>query len=298
MEGNQADWIKAGQIAADVREFSRSLVKPGEKLLSIAESIERRIADLGAIPAFPVNLSLDDCAAHYSPIEDDPIVLEGQVIKVDIGVCYNGAIGDTAYTVDLSGKHSDMVKASIDALKSAERTLAPGVSVGEVGKAIIEAIQSYGYSPIKNLSGHGLGLYSVHQKPSIPNFDTGEGIRLEKGMTIAIEPFATDGAGMIKESSNAMIFSAIGSRPVRSPFAREVLSSISEYKGLPFASRWISAKLGPGKARLGLRELMLAGNVRDYPPLVEIRKGIVTQAEHSFLIDDKVICLTKSRTDE
>jgi methionyl aminopeptidase len=293
MDGNIDDWIKAGQITADVREFSKPLVKEGASLLEIAQKIEARIKELGAVPAFPVNLSMDDCAAHYTPVYNDVTVLARQVIKVDIGVCYNGAIGDTAYTVDLSGRFSDMVKASAEALANAEKILAPGVTLGSIGRTILETIQSYGYSPIKNLSGHGLGIYSVHQKPSIPNFDTGEHLKLEKGMTIAIEPFATDGAGMIKESSNAMIFSVIGTRSVRSPFGREVMHSVSEYKGLPFAMRWVSEKHGEGKTKLALRELMQAGNLMDYPPLMEIRKGTVTQAEHSYLIDDKTICLTK-----
>jgi methionyl aminopeptidase len=293
MDGKIEDWIRAGQIASDAREYSRPLVKEGVSLLEIAEKVEARIKELGAVPAFPVNLSMDDCAAHYTPVTNDTIILAKQVIKVDIGVCYNGAIGDTAYTVDLSGKYSDMVKASAEALANAEKILAPGVTLGHIGRTILETIQSYGYSPIRNLSGHGLGIYSVHQKPSIPNFDTGEHLKLEKGMTIAIEPFATDGAGLIKESSNAMIFSSIGTRSVRSPFGREIMNSISAYKGLPFAMRWVADKHGEGKTKLALRELMQAGNLMDYPPLMEIRKGTVTQAEHSYFIDDKIICLTK-----
>jgi len=286
------DWIKAGQIASQVREYSKKLVKPGEKLLDIADKIEAKIRELGAIPGFPVNLSSNEVAAHYTPVFKDETILDEQILKIDIGTCYNGAIGDTAYTVDLSGKYTELVKASKEALANVEKMLQIGVNLGEIGKTIQETIQSYGYSPVKNLSGHGLGQYSVHQPPSIPNVDTGDKTELTDGMTIAIEPFATTGAGMIKESNNPMIFSQINNRPVRSPFARDIMKSISQYKELPFASRWLSEKLGEGKTRLGIRDLLQNENIKGYPPLPEINKGMVTQAEHSFIIQDKVTTTT------
>jgi len=182
------NWLKAGQIAAEVREFSKQLIKPGAKLLDIANKIENKIRELGAVPGFPVNLSMNEIAAHYSPVFEDPTILEDQIIKVDIGVCYEGAIGDTAYTVDLSGKYNDLLKASRDALNNAIKILRIGTTLGEIGKTIQETIQSYGYSPIKNLSGHGLSDYDVHTSPSIPNYNTNDPTELRKGMTIAIEP--------------------------------------------------------------------------------------------------------------
>jgi methionyl aminopeptidase len=286
------DWIKAGRITSEVREFSKSLVKPGARLLDIAEQIEDRIKTLGAVPAFPVNLSLNEIAAHYTPIANDPTVLEDEVVKVDIGVSYNGAIGDTAYTMDLSGRYSDLVKASDEALKSAIKAATLGARIGDIGKVIQETIQSHGFAPIRNLSGHGLGLYSVHQPPTIPNFAAADSTILTKGQIIAIEPFATTGLGLIKESSNPMIYSQVGDRQVRSPFARDVLKSIQAYRRLPFATRWLSHH-GEGRLKLALRELMQAQVLREYPPLPEAAKGMVSQAEHSLIIDEKVIVTTR-----
>lgn len=281
-------WIKAGKITSEVREHSKSLVKPGAKLWDIADAIEAKIRSLGAVPAFPVNLSMNEIAAHYTPVKDDSFVLSDQIIKVDIGVCYEGAIGDTAYTVDLSGRYSELVKASEEALKNALAVVQVGATLGEIGRAIQETISSYGYSPIRNLSGHGLSDYSVHNPPTVPNFDTGDTTELQKGQKIAIEPFATTGAGMIKESSSPMIYSQLNARPVRSPYARDLMKEIQQYKGLPFATRWLA-----GRTSLGIRELMLAGNLRAYPPLVEVNKGMVTQAEHSVIVDDKVVVTTE-----
>ncbi len=73
-------WIKAGRIAAEVREWSKQLIKPGAKLLDIANAIENKIREKGAFPAFPVNLSLNEIAAHYTPILDDQIVLTALII--------------------------------------------------------------------------------------------------------------------------------------------------------------------------------------------------------------------------
>jgi methionyl aminopeptidase len=287
------DWILSGKIASQAREYSKSLIKPGEKLFDIAEKIEAKIKELNAELAFPVNLSMNETAAHYTPFPEDDIILNDEILKVDLGTSVNGAIGDTAYTFDLSGKYSDLVKSSEEAVNNAAKLIQIGTTLGEIGKTIQETIQSYGFSSVKNLSGHGLGRYEIHSSPQIPNYDTHDKTVLTKGMLIAIEPFATNGIGMIKESGAPMIYSQIGKKPVRDFTARKVLDDISHFKELPFATRWLTKKYTPQRLNLALRSLSLAGNLHSYPPLVEVSKGIVAQTEHSFLIDDKVIMLTK-----
>ena len=114
-------------------------------------------------------------------------------------------------------------------------------------------------------------------------------------MCIAIEPFATDGAGMIYESERANIFMLTNQKPVRSPFAREILKYVGEnYKTLPFTTRWLSSKFGLGKTNFALRELLKNNIIKQFPPLVEKNKGMVSQAEHTLLITDKVEVITKS----
>lgn len=286
-------WIKAGKIASEVREWSKSLFTPGARLLDIANQIEDKIKEKGAVPAFPVNLSLNEAAAHYTPVKDDKIILKDQIIKVDIGVCYEGAVGDTAYTVDLSGKYSRLVEASEKALENAEKILKIGAPLGEIGKVIEETIQSYGFEPVRNLSGHGMALCSIHTAPSLPNYNTGESTKLEKGMIIALEPFATTGIGKIKDSGDVVIYEFIAHKPVRSPIAREVLKEIESLPEVPFARRWLDEKFGINKVSLALQLLKANGNIAGHPMLVEVEKGIVSQAEHTYLIDDDVICLTQ-----
>ncbi len=288
------EWKRAGSIAAQAREFSRKLVKPGMKTAEIAEMVEKKIIELGGVPAFPVNVSMNEFAAHCTPETREKRVLADEVVKIDIGTCVNGAIGDTAYTVDLSGRHSELVKAAEEALLAAEKVLGVGTTLGSVGKAIQETIESYGYRPIHNLSGHGLGLYSVHDSPSIPNVDTGDNTLLQEGQTIAIEPFATDGAGEIKESGRAEIYSQVAARQVRNPITRQILEHIKKYRQLPFAKRWLEGKFGSGRTALGLRELENCGCIKAYPPLKEIRNGIVAQAEHSYVIGPKTQNTTRN----
>lgn len=294
MEPEQREnWINAGKIAAEVREWSKQLIKPGAKLLDIANAIEAKIREKEAVPGFPVNLSLNETAAHYTPILNDALVLSDQILKVDIGVSYNGAIGDTAYTIDLSGKRTKLVEASQAALANVMKMLKVGVTLGEIGKVVEDTIQSYGFQPIRNLSGHGLALYSIHTAPSIPNYNTGDKTALQKGMIIAIEPFATEGEGRIKESGDVVIWEEISHKAIRSPIAREIAREIETFEHLPFARRLLDEKFGLNKVSLGLQQLKMNDNIQGHAPLVEVSKGMVSQAEHTFLIDDEVVCLTR-----
>jgi len=288
------NWRKAGKVAAEALKYGGGLIKKGSSLLTVSDQIEKKIIDLGGKMAFPAQISCDHIAAHYCAEPDDKTVFEDQLACLDVGVEVEGAIGDNALTVDLSGKHTELVKASREALNNAIKIIQIGTPLGEIGKTIQETISSYGFSPIKNLSGHGLDYYNIHTRPTIPNFDTGDKTKLEKGMVIAVEPFATTGAGMIYELERANIFALVNPKPVRSPFAREILKFITQnYKTLPFTTRWLSKKFGLGKTNFALRELLKNEIIKQFPPLPEKNKGMVSQAEHTLLIDDKVEILTK-----
>ncbi len=288
------NYIKAGRISAEVLEYGKSLIKKGDSLLETTELIEKKIFELGAKPAFPVQISCNEIAAHFCVEEDDKSVFDEQVVSLDLGVHVDGAIGDNAYTIDLSGKYDDLVKAAQKALEEALKIINVGTELREIGKTINETIKSYGYTPVRNLSGHGLDLYNIHTKPTVPNIDDGNKTTLHKGMAFAVEPFATTGSGVVAEKGLPTVFMLEHPRNVRSPITREVLNEIVSYGSLPFAKRWLTRKFG-AKANFALRELTQLGMVHQFPPLVESSNGIVTQAEHSILIDDEgeVIVLTK-----
>ncbi len=287
------NYIKAGKIAAQALEYGKSLIKPGVLLVDIAEKVEAKIKELGGEPAFPVQISLNETAAHYCPEQDDKTILNDQLVCLDVGGSVDGFIGDNACTVDLSGKNNELVKASEEALKNAIAIIKPGVSLGEIGKVIEETITKYGFRPVKNLSGHGLERYNIHSEPTIPNYNTGDDTQLEDGQVIAIEPFATNGVGMIGEKGLPNVFQLIQKKPVRSAITREVLKEIENYKGTPFTMRWLIKKFGL-KARFALKELKNLECIKEYPPLVERSNGLVSQAEHTILVREKPVILTKA----
>ncbi|MBN2566659.1 type II methionyl aminopeptidase [Candidatus Woesearchaeota archaeon] len=280
-------WREAGRIAAQVLDYGARLIVPGASAYEVAEAVEAKARKLGAEPAFPVNLSCDHIAAHYTAIPGDTLVFGSQVVKIDIGVHIDGYIGDTARTVDLSGTHADLVAASEEALAAAIGVVRAGVTLAEIGRTIHAAITARGFSPIKNLSGHGIERFDLHAAPTTPNYDTGSQVALEAGRIVAIEPFATDGTGLIQEGGNASIFSQVDTRPVRDPNARQILRMIADRNGMPFAERWIAKSLPTVKTKLGLRSLLNAGVLKDYAPLPEVRRGTVSQAEHTLLVTDE-----------
>ncbi len=287
------DFHTAGKIQAEVMGYAKSLVVVGASILDVADKTEAKIKELGGEIAFPAQFNRNEIAAHYCPpFNDETKFEEGDLVKIDLGVHINGAVADGACTVDL-GNHEKLVQASIAALEAALKLAVPGTRVTDIGKAIEEAIKSHGFVPIKNLSGHGIGVFKVHGSPSIPNFDNKDATELQEGDTIAIEPFATDGAGLVVEGQDAHVMMLTGKKPVRSMMTRNVLKEIEKYNGLPFASRWIVRKFSEGQANFAFRELHRMGILRLYPPLIDKDKGMVSQAEHSVIVKDKPDIFTK-----
>jgi methionyl aminopeptidase len=287
-EQYRQNFIRAGAIAKEVRAFGKELIQPGASYNAIFAQIQRKIIELGARAAFPPQLALDAVAAHFLPQPGYDIIFSKELVKLDIGVCVNGAIGDCAVTVDLSGKSQKLIDAAEAALLAAEQIVEVGLPVREIGKAIARAIASFGLKAVRNLSGHGLGYYQIHTKPTIPNYEDESTAVIKPGMTFAIEPFATDGRGLIFEGQNPTIYSFVSNQSVRSDLARKLLTTIKTFQGLPFAVHDLMLSgLNLIELKLGLAELHNAGVILGYPPLIEQEGGLVAQAENSVLVDMK-----------
>ena len=283
----------AGKILIEVRDAALELVKPGNRLLEVAEFVESSIRDRGGEPAFPCNISRNEEAAHATPsIDDETVFGEEDLVKLDIGVHIDGYIADSAVTVDLSGKYEELIRASEAALDEAIKIIHDGVSTVEIGEVIEEAIKERGYKPIVNLSGHGLVRYNSHAPPTIPNVKYEHGVILRTNDVIAIEPFATDGGGKVVESGNVEIYSLIKPKPVRMREAKKLLNEIKKYHGLPFARRWLPRE----RLNLALRALKNTGVLRDYPILREEDRGLVAQAEHTVIVKEDGCEVTTSST--
>lgn len=287
------NYVKAGRIACTVLKEVESLVKPGAKLLEIAKYIESRIHDLGGKPAFPVNISINSIAAHYTPIpSDESIIPSGAVVKIDVGVHVDGYIADTATTISLDDSYRLLCKATKSALEKALEAIGPGIRFSEIGNIVEQIIKSYGFSPIYNLSGHSLDRYIIHAGEVIPNHRD----RLilgsfKSGKAYAIEPFATNGRGYVKEGNDITIF-ALKPNPKKlsklSHEVREIFERIYEdRKTLPFTLRWYVKEFSIEKLRSAMRVLIDNGLAIAYPILIEINGGIVAQYEHTIILTSR-----------
>jgi methionyl aminopeptidase len=288
--------IKAGSIASRVREEVQSIVEVGKPLVEICDFVEGRSRELGGAPAFPCNVDVDHIAAHYtSPVGDRTFVREGALVKVDIGVHVDGYIADTAVTICLEPRHGGMVEAAEAGLDAALKTVRAGVQSSDVGTAIERAIKSRGFEPIRNLTGHRMARYVVHAGQSIPNVSGARGHRLQAGDVYAIEPFSVPpgSAGVVTDGPPSNIYRFQKRRKVGGDEAKRMLRFVqSEFRTLPFASRWVLRRFpGPGGVE-AFSELQRSKCIYSYPQLVERGRAPVAQAEHTVIVTEDGCVIT------
>jgi len=282
------NFCEAGKIAEEIRKDAQSLVLPGESLFDIAETIEKMIFDAKAAPAFPTNISINELAAHYTPkIGDESLIGEKDVVKIDFGVSVDGCIADNAFTSDLSGESGKLLEAAKAALDDAVASIRPGVGNGEIGKIVEEKIKSFGFKPINNLTGHMIEPYNLHAGVDIPNVAMDSDYHFQEGDIFAVEPFATSGEGHVVDTADIEIFSVVSDGKIRMRSSRELLLKlVNKYVTLPFAKRWLVNEI---KSKLvlsaSLRELFNSGCIHPYPVLREAKKGLVSQFEHTVIVE-------------
>ena len=279
---------RAGKIASVVRERARKKYHVGSSVFRICESIEAEIRELGGVPAFPVNVSLNDIAAHYTAEPNDILeVKDSDILKIDIGVQLDGYIADTAVTVCYDPKSEALVKVAEMALNEAVKVAKADTKANDIGAIVENTILKQGFKPIQNLSGHSLERYTIHAGRSIPNIRTiGPSFRLSSNQAYAVEPFVTtkDGQGIVYEGRIRNIFSITSRKPSKNQDADIFLAQLwNKFRTLPFATRWITDLYEEQKARQLIEFLVKKRNVHAYPILVEGNGKIVSQAEHTLI---------------
>ena len=284
----QEKYKLAGKIANKAREFGKSIIKEDVTLLDVANKIEDFIVKGGARVAFPVNIAIDEVAAHFTPRHDDVKLTfqRGNIVKLDVGAHIDGFIADTAVTIEVGTNNwSDLIKASEEALGVAIDMIKPKVDLGLVGAAVEQTIKQYGFSPISNLTGHSLEQYKLHAGLSIPNVKEDNYGNVEEGQVIAVEPFATNGAGKVRGYKMSNIYRFVRHRPMTNEDAELIMDKIEKYrKSLPFSERWCTRYLPkPNKA---LFKLVQNKVIAMYPILKDKDGGMVSQAEHSVIVTD------------
>lgn len=273
-------YIEAGEVIQKARKKAREEAEPGKNLKEIAESIENLIRDEGLQPAFPVNMSINEEAAHYTPSEDENRVLKkDDVLKIDIGAHSEGYIADTALTVNPSGKYAEQVEAVEKVLKEALEFIEPGKTVGEFGSYVEDQVPD-GLTPVVNLTGHSIGHFTQHAGLSIPNVSNTNEYTFEEGDAVAIEPFISMGSGKVANGKEGNIYK-LESAQARGRGPRQVIKKAKNYDGLPFTDRWMDLE---GKEKFAFKRLVKSGQIHSYPVLKDT--GNVFQAEHTVLIGE------------
>ena len=280
---------EAGKIASNVRDTTLAEIEPGMKVEYICDIVNQRVKDLGGKMAFPCNVDIDHVAAHYcAPLNDRTVIPERSIVKLDVGVHVDGYIADTARTVSFDPELGYLVEAAEAGLNAAINTIRPGIRANEIGAAIEEAIKRHGAKPISNLTGHKMARYVVHAGQSIPNVDGMDKHMIQEGDVYAIEPFAVPPSadGKVMDGPPSNIYRMMKRHSVKG-VAKKMMKHIqSDYRTLPFASRWVMRKYNTPSGAAAFQELLRSKCIMSYPQLIERTRAKVAQAEHSVIVTE------------
>ncbi len=276
---------KAFLIAEDAIGFAQKLVKENVKVLKLAQDTENRILELGGKPAWPVNVSINEIAAHYTPSIGDQLTLKkDDFVKVDIGTQINGYVCDRAFTVRIGEKSDPMIETSEKALEACLKLIKPGTKIHEISEVCENTVNEMGFNVIRNLSGHRMDRYEQHAHPSIPNSRNSMQDEIESGKVYAMEVFATNGSGFVVESSPTEIFQFNKDASVRLWEARKIIDlAKNEFEKLPFTKRWITG-ISPLKIGMAFQQLIESDALIEFPPLKEESNGMVAVTEKSVVV--------------
>jgi len=202
---------EAGKITAGALLAAQEVIKPGITTNYIDSVIRKYIESHGAKPSFlgyagfPASacISVNDEVIHGIPGARE--LVDGDIVKVDVGAFYKGYHGDSARTFfcgNVSAAAKDIEQVCRESFFAGFEAAKPGARLGDVSNAIQQYVESHGYSVVKEYVGHGIGE-KLHESPDVPNYGTaGRGMRLSEGMTIAVEPMINAGGAAVHVLQN------------------------------------------------------------------------------------------------
>jgi len=195
--------VKAGEVTADILKELPSVIKPGMSTRELDKWIEDFILRNDMKPAFkgyggfPATacISVNEELIHGIPSKKT-ILKEGDIVTVDLGTIYKGYYSDAARTYPvgkISEEKQKLIKVAEESFFEGLKYCKKGNRIGDVSHAIQEYVESFGFSIIRDYTGHGVGT-DLHEDPAVPNYGKpGHGPKLVPGMTIAIEPMIAGG---------------------------------------------------------------------------------------------------------
>ncbi len=290
-EADMQEWARAGQVAAVALRKGAAACDVGVRVIDVVQAIEDHIRSEGLGLAFPATASLNECAAHWTPTHDDDGVLaEGDLVKLDCGAELNGALSDNAMTVEVGdqGLHTDLIETAQACLEEAVSIIGPNCNLGDVGAAIELTAADRGFKTIQNLTGHSLERYNLHAGLTVPNV----GMRIHRrpriGDVLAVEPFVTTGhKARVENSGPGNIYHFQRNRPQRLPSAKRLIGMIEKrHPKLPFAERHVTDIIDPKKLGFNLAQLQKQSLLKHYPALSEASGGQVAQFEYCVVVTE------------
>lgn len=280
----------SGRILRETREEMRSYVKENKPIIDICEKAEGLIRTKGGKPAFPVNVSINEVAAHYtSPPDDKSTIPEASIVKVDIGVQVDGYVTDTAFTTCFNAEGRSMTNAAELALKTVIDNIHGDMSLGSIGALAETTIKNRGFKPISNLTGHSVGRYLIHAGTSIPSVSGFNPNKVRVGEVYAIEPFVTlpEAIARVDDSPQTTIYRFLKAKSLKTDAAKKLAKYIeANFRTLPFTERWIIGVVPKERHKVAFKELLSSKSVMGYPVFVEASRKPVAQAEHTLLIKE------------
>ena len=199
---------KAGRITGEAILVARDHIKEGVSTKELDTVIRHYIEKCGATPSFlgyggfpgSACISINNEVIHGIP-SADRILREGDIVKIDVGACYHGFHGDSANTFGvgkISEDAEELIRTTRESFFRAAEKATAGARLGDIGFAVSEYAQSFGYGVVRKYVGHGVGQ-NLHEDPEVPNFGKpGRGPRLVPGMTICIEPMINETTAEIR----------------------------------------------------------------------------------------------------
>ena len=312
--------IKAANIHKKISKQVYEYLEPNKSLNEIANFIETNILKetefnidnpLSKGIGFPVGLSINNCAAHYTPNygDNDIILKNSDIIKIDYGVHYDGIIIDSAFTISFNPLYQEFINISKDVTNYAVSLCGPDVILGEIGRELEEYVKSkeidingkiYQLKTMSDLSGHKISKYEIHAGKAVPNINIYYPQRMLENEFYAIEPFITTGNGfsILKEPvSHYMLNKNYSTKYLDNSNEKKLFELIKKnYSTLPFCQKWLYQLDNNINHNILLDKLVNKKILNSYPPIYDIENSIVSQFEHTiFVKNNGIINLTKNQ---
>jgi methionyl aminopeptidase len=213
---------KSSLLVAKTHAEIAGLIKPGITTLALDKIAEEFIRDNGGVPAFkgyggfPNTLCMSPNEQVVHGIPNDRALENSEILSVDCGVVMNGYYGDSAFTYEVGevdAETKQLLKVTKESLyKGIEKAVA-GNRIGDIGYAVQQHAESFGYGVVRELVGHGVGK-NLHESPEVPNHGRrGKGVMLKEGLIIAIEPMINMGTKRILQHNDGWTITTIDNKP-------------------------------------------------------------------------------------